>query len=138
MEKSLTIGRLARACKLPISTLRYYERVGLLPATLRSDGNYRLYGRDAVARVQFIRAAQSVGFTLDDVKQLLDYRDGRTAPCREVQRLIERRLSDLCDRLRQLKRLQKELEAALVRCRTQETTGRCAVMEKLSDNVASV
>jgi len=95
-----TIGRLARAAGVPTSTVRYYERSRLLHPEGRTDGNYRVYGTTALENLRFIRAAQAIGLTLENTATLLDFRDGRTAPFREVQTLIEERLSEMRKRLR--------------------------------------
>src|SRR5260370_6463702 len=92
MEPRYTIGQLANAAGVPSSTVRYYERVGLVKPSGRSDGNYRLYGEEALERLRLIRAAQATGFTLDDVTLMLSHRHASTSSCREVQGLIESRL----------------------------------------------
>lgn len=137
VSKTYTIGQLASACGVPVSTLRYYERAGLLAPPTRSVGHYRLYDQVSEERLHFIRAAQSVGFTLEDVKQLLDYRDRRTAPCREVQGIIEQRMTQLTERLKHLKSLQKELRRALTECQTDEASGRCVVIDSLTSKSKS-
>jgi DNA-binding transcriptional MerR regulator len=95
-----TIGQLAHAVGVPASTLRYYERAKLLRPDGRTGGNYRVYGASALERLRFIRAAQANGFTLDDILALLSFRDGATARCKEVQRLIKDRLRG-CEKNRQ-------------------------------------
>lgn len=131
MEPRYTIGRLAREAGVPASTVRYYERSRLLRPDGRTDGNYRIYGTAALARLRFIRAAQAIGLTLEDITTLLDFRDGRTAPCGEVQTLIEERLSELNERLRQLRHVQAILHSSLQMCRRTERRGRCEVIERL-------
>ena len=90
MRNKLTIGELANAAGVPSSTVRYYERAGLLRASARSASNYRLYSEQDLQRLRFIRAAQATGFTLLDVTQLL-----RPAACGKVQDLIEERLKEI-------------------------------------------
>lgn len=126
-----SIGQLARAAGVPTSTVRYYERAGLLQADGRTGGNYRVYGAAALERLRFIRAAQANGFTLGDVAALFDFRDGRVAPCEEVQELIKERLADLEMRLKDLHEVQGVLEASLSMCRRARRTGKCHVIEKL-------
>ena len=78
-KRPLTIGELARTMQIAASTIRYYERIGLLVPDERSGGNYRLYSEASLRRLRFIRSAQSIGFTLDDVQSLLGTRErGRT------------------------------------------------------------
>lgn len=132
MGTTLTIGQLARAAEVPVSTVRYYERRGLVRPSGRTAGNYRRYGEEVLDRLRFIRAAQDTGFTLADINSLLKFRDGDTAPCREVQTLIEGRLADVTKRLQEFRHLQAALESSLEKCRGEEPTGHCAVMEQLS------
>lgn len=135
MESTLTIGKLARAANVPVSTVRYYERSGLLRPESRSDGNYRLYGDEALERLRFIRAAQGAGFTLDDIMTLLRLRDGEVSPCDEVRGLIEDRLTDLEERLRDLQHVQGALKGFRDLCLN--SGDQCRVIEEL-DAVSSV
>lgn len=137
MKATLTIGELARQAGVPTSTLRYYERCRLLRPCQRSSGNYRLYDAQALDRLRFIRAAQSNGFTLDDITALLDFRDGRTSPCRQVQGLIEERLADLERRVEQMRQVQAVLKSALAVCREAERDNRCAVLEDLNRSTSA-
>lgn len=127
----LTIGRLARELGLPISTLRFYERRGLLRPETRSGSNYRLYGPASLETLRFIRSAQASGFTLDDIATLLKFEQGRLSPCREVQDLIGARMRDLDRRLQDLRRVQTALKRSLRKCKGGERTGRCVVLSEL-------
>ena len=131
MEGHYTIGELARAAEVPTSTVRYYERAGLLSPESRSGGNYRGYTDRSLERLRFIRAAQANGFTLDDIAGLLRFRDGKTTPCQEVQQLIEERLADLKRRAEELRQVRRVLESSLIVCREGESSGKCRVMEDL-------
>ncbi len=127
METRLTIGELAEAAQVPTSTIRYYERQGILRPSTRSASNYRLYSQEDLHRLRFIRAAQATGFTLGDITKLL-----RPAPCSKVQRLIEDRLGSVEARLKELRHVQKVLRASLRACQKHEQTGRCHVVDTLS------
>ncbi len=122
-----TIGELAKAARVPTSTVRYYEREGILHPAGRSSSNYRLYAQEDVERLRFIRGAQATGFTLRDVTELL-----RPAPCGKVQRLIERRLETVTDRMRELRHVQRVLRRSLEECHRHERRGRCRVIDDLS------
>lgn len=126
-EKPRTIGVVAQAAGVATTTLRYYEREGLLSPTDRSRAGYRLYDDGAVQRLAFIRAAQAVGFTLNDIRALLQL-DG-DSPCREVQSLIERRLAEVDEKLADLTRVRSTLADALQRCRKSKKG--CAVVADL-------
>ena len=130
-DHTYTIGELARALGVPTTTLRYYERVGILAPEDRSSGNYRLYTEATLRRLRFIRAAQAIGFTLDQIKTLLRGDDSRGPPCRVVQRLLEERLADVERRLKDLRHVQRVLKAALQKCRDSDADGCCHVVESL-------
>lgn len=131
MPTRYTISQLARAAGVATSTVRYYERVGLLEPEDRSEGNYRLYTVESLRRLRFIRAAQAIGFTLDDIKLLLGSRYGTAPSCHKVQHLIEERLGDIDKRLSDLRHVQKVLRASLHKCRKTQQDGCCHVLETL-------
>ncbi len=132
MGRLFTIGELAKAASVPASTVRYYERQGILKPSRRSPSNYRLYTEDDVYRLRFIRAAKSTGFTLKDVTELL-----RPAPCRTVQELIGERLERVELQMKELRHLQDVLQGSLKACREHEESGRCGVIDTLSASVRS-
>ncbi len=132
MSDRLTIGELAKTAGVPSSTVRYYERTGLLRRPPRSASNYRLYGEEDVYRVRFIKAAQATGFTLVDVAELL-----QPSPCRKVQGRIEERLEEVSDRMKELRHVQRVLRAALTTCQEHEPTGRCGVIDTISASARS-
>lgn len=133
MGARFTIGQLAKEADVPTSTVRYYERRGLIrPATRAGSGAYRRYGDDELEQLRFVRAAQASGFSLDDIATLLGLRDGQTAPCKEVQVLIESRLHDVAERVTDLRRVEHVLKRSLRMCRQKERTGRCEVIDTLS------
>ena len=89
MELELPVGSIAKKAGVGVQTLHYYERIGLLPKPTRSEANYRLYSPDALRRVRFIKKAQALGFTLAEIKQILDLKSHGRAPCRKVTELDE-------------------------------------------------
>lgn len=127
-----TIGQLAQAAGIATSTVRYYERRGLLHPKARSHGNYRVYGDAELQRLLFVRSAQAAGFTLTDIETLLRYRDGEDAPCHEVQEIITSRLEQVIDQTNSLQHMQSMLQKWLVICKEAEYSGRCGVLEGLS------
>ncbi|OJW28349.1 MAG: hypothetical protein BGO49_14465 [Planctomycetales bacterium 71-10] len=131
MSKSYTIGELARLAGVPTSTLRYYERAGLLKPSSRSEGNYRLYGERDLERLRFIRAAQATGFALDDVTALLDHRHATASSCHEVQELIRHRLEEVERRMADLRHVEEVLKGALATCQKTEKPGHCEVIDQL-------
>lgn len=133
MGSRFTISQVANAAGLPISTVRYYERVGLVEPEDRSAGNYRLYSEESLRRLKFIRAAQAIGFTLDDVKALLSTPGHTASSCREVQSLIEDRLAEVGSRLEDLRHVQRVLKSSLEKCRETERADCCHVIETLRE-----
>ena len=127
MGNELTIGELAKAAGVPTSTVRYYESAKLLRPSGRSASNYRIYSQEDLKRLRFIRAAQATGFTLHDVVTLL-----RPAPCEKVQGLIEERLVQVGQRMKELRHVQRVLRASLKTCQQHEASGRCRVVDELS------
>lgn len=126
-----TIGELARAAGVPTTTVRYYERIGLLEPEARSSGNYRLYSSGSLRRLRFVRAAHAVGFTLEDVRVLLGTGDEGPPSCPEVQTLIGDRLEEIERRLDDLRHVRKVLRESLARCTATERDGCCHVIETL-------
>jgi MerR family mercuric resistance operon transcriptional regulator len=117
MGRQYTITQLARAATVPTTTLRFYEREGLVVPESRSQGNYRLYSDESLRRLKFIRAAQSVGFTLADVRMLLGNQASNGPSCAEVQTLIQERLADIDKRLKALQDVERVLRSSLQKCR---------------------
>ena len=132
MSQTYTIGTLARRAGVPISTVRYYERTDLLRPDGRSDGNYRLYGPNALARLQFIRAAKATGLTLEDITVLLNVQDGVRAPCREVEDLIGHRLEELDRHLVDLEKVRDTLNSLVDLCRDSSDKDHCEVLDRLA------
>jgi len=130
MSRQFTISQLANAAEIPTTTVRYYERIGLVEPEDRSAGNYRLYSDESLQRLRFIRAAQAIGFTLDDVRALLG-EGGERPCCGDVQALIEARLADIQQRLKDLRHVQQVLKDALKTCQQSNTRARCHVVDGL-------
>lgn len=130
MNEQYTISQLAKAAEIPTTTVRYYERIGLVEPEDRSAGNYRLYSKESLQRLRFIRAAQAIGFTLDDVRALLG--EGGDVPCcGDVQQLIEDRLAEIDQRLKDLRQVQRVLKGSLAMCQGSNPRRECHVLESL-------
>ena len=131
MPDHLTIGELADAAGVPTTTVRFYERRGLVSPEGRSESNYRLYGETSLERLRFIVAAKDAGFALGDVRALLDFADGATPPYREVQELIEQRLARTRVQMERLGEIDRRLSSWLRACKRAEKCGRCEVVDRL-------
>ena len=114
----MRIGELARRADLPAKTIRYYEDIGLMPEPPRTPGGYRDYGEGAAARLGFIRAAQSVGLSLGEIREVLAFRDRGEIPCTHVASLIERRVADLSERIGALEQMRRDLQRLFEKART--------------------
>jgi len=129
----MRIGELARLSGVRASALRYYEQLGLLSEPGRTESGYRMYDEDAVDRLAFIRAAQAVGLTLAEVRQVLGVRDAGEAPCRVATDLIENRHAAVGAKIAELRRLERELgvlraRAAKLHPRDCDASGICHVI----------
>lgn len=111
----LTVSKLATAAEVPPDTIRYYERMGLLPPMGRSASGYRLYGEQAVERLRFIRGAQRVGLRLREIRELLEIRDRGLCPCGHTEELVRLRLAELNVEIDRLGAMKTELLALLER-----------------------
>ena len=117
-SRTYRIGEIAQQTGVSVETLRFYEKRRLLNAPPRSEGGFRLYSDDAVQQVKFIKQAQSLGLTLDDVQQLLIGRQRRpaVASCRRVRDLLTRRIEDIDARIKELREFRRTLNEHLVAC----------------------
>ncbi len=103
------IGELADAVAVPAKTIRYYEAIGLLPAPERHSNGYRNYDGSAADRLRFVKAAQAVGFSLGEIKEILAFRDRGEEPCTHVLDLVDRRAQDIAERIAVLERMRSDL-----------------------------
>ena len=126
---TLTIGRLARGAGVHVETIRYYQRRGLLAEPKRPAGGVRRYGDKAIARLGFVRRAQEVGFTLDEVKALLVL--GETPNCRGARSLAAKKLELVESRIRDLERMRRALAGLVDQCDARSER-RCPIIESLA------
>ena len=126
----VAIGGLSRHTGTNIETIRYYERVGLLPTPARSLGGYRLYSTDHLKRLNFIRRARVLGFSIAEVRTLLRLADKRKRPCAEVRAVAEAHLRDVRAKIADLRRMERVLRATVAKCEVGERAD-CPVIEAL-------
>lgn len=112
----MRIGRLARECGVSVETVRYYERVGVLPPPSRGANNYRHYTEAHRARLGFVRRARELGFSLEEVRDLLALVDGGRYTCAQVRELAQAHLDAVRDRLRDLQRMEASLADLVAGC----------------------
>jgi DNA-binding transcriptional MerR regulator len=115
MAEAVHIGRAAKLAGVSVDTIRFYQKLGLTKSASRSAGGYRLFDRDQICDLKFVRHAQELGFSLAEVKELLALRQKHHA-CSEVQSMLKRKLADVREKIKSLARLEAELGGALRNC----------------------
>ncbi|MEO6031384.1 MAG: Hg(II)-responsive transcriptional regulator [Burkholderiaceae bacterium] len=125
----LTIGTFAKEAGVSVETLRFYQRKGLLSEPDKPYGSIRRYGHADIARVRFVKAAQRLGFSLDEVAGLLTLDDG--THCDDARHLAELKLTDVRGKLADLRRIEKVLAALVRECRTSRGTVSCPLISTL-------
>lgn len=127
--QNLAIGAFAKAAGVTVETLRFYQRKGLLIEPEKPPGGIRRYGAADVARVRFVKSAQRLGFTLDEVAQLLKLADG--THCSEASELAELRLTDVRARLKDLRRMESALSRLVKECHVHQGDASCPLIAAL-------
>lgn len=134
-DATFTIGELAARTGMTPDALRYYERLGVMAPVRRTTGGYRVYTGETIERVRFIKQAQLHGLTLAEIRELLQVeKRGGVGRCRRVQRLLQRKLTELDTRLMQLQEFRRSLQGYLAQCdRTlaESPEAECPVVEDL-------
>jgi len=128
----LTIGRLARRAGLGTETLRHYERLGLIRPARRSAANYRLYDLVTEQRLSFIRRAQALGFSLAEIRELLDLHHRNDASAAEVKALTEQRIALVESKIVDLERMRDGLATLAKQCSGAGTTEECPILTALA------
>ena len=128
-----TIGQVANAAKVNVQTIRYYERRGLFPTPRRTLAGYRQYADDAVARLRFIKHAQDLGFSLQEIQELLRLRVRHSGACDTVERKTRQKVEVVQQRIRDLQRMKRTLERLAAACAARRPTDDCPILEVLED-----
>ncbi|MEM1088044.1 MAG: helix-turn-helix domain-containing protein [Pseudomonadota bacterium] len=131
--KPMTIGRLSKAGGVKVTTIRYYESIGLMGVPDRSESGQRLYGEDSVQRLSFIRHARDLGFPMDAIRELIQLQSEPGEDCSAVDAIAKRQLADVRKRIGQLKSLEGELKHMISSC-AGGIIGTCQVMVALGDH----
>ena len=129
MPHGMTIGRLAKAAGVNVETIRYYQRRGLITEPHKPQGGHRRYPQGAIERIAFIRRAQQLGFSLAEVKELLQHSEGTNH--RETRRIAERKQASLELHIGQLTRMRKRLKSLIDRSVKAAGKGKCPIIEAL-------
>lgn len=128
-KNSHTIGSLAKETNVHVETIRYYQRRGLIPEPERPPGGIRRYGSADVARLAFVKTAQQLGFSLDEVSDLLRLDDG--THCQEASVLAERKLLDVREKIARLENIEQALDDMVDRCQRQQGSINCPLIAQL-------
>jgi MerR family mercuric resistance operon transcriptional regulator len=127
----LTTGQLAKKAQVNVETIRYYERRGLIPEPLRSESGYRHYSQDSIARIQFIKRAKELGFSLKEVSELLSLRVDPNTNCADVKRMAEVKITDIKEKILALQRIKEALTKLRASCTGRGPAGKCPILEAL-------
>lgn len=133
---SMKIGEAASESGCHLETIRYYERVGLLPRPKRLANGYRQYTRAEVDRLRFIARARELGFSLDEVRNLIRLGERADLSCAEVDRVAREQLAKVEMRIREMKRIARELKKTIDSCK-QQSCGDCAILGALQGEESS-
>jgi Cu(I)-responsive transcriptional regulator len=136
-KERISIGALAKGTGTKVVTVRYYEQIGLLPVPSRTAGNYRTYSNDHLRCLRFIRRCRDLGFTLDQIRDLLRLSSQKNEECAEVDRITAQHQIEIEQKISDLKRLAKELRRLNNCCQGNGTIADCRIIEALSPNPTS-
>ena len=131
MKTSTTIGNLSRETGCKIETIRYYEKIGMLPKPRRTEGGYRIYTQDHFRRLGFIRRARALGFTLDDIRNLLTLSEGKALSCNKVRVVALAHLEEIRSRIADLQAMEIVLDDLVDKCKGRVIPD-CPIIESLS------
>jgi MerR family mercuric resistance operon transcriptional regulator len=131
VSHGLSIGRVARASGVHLETIRYYERIGLIPAPGRTEGGHRAYETPALRRLAFVRRARELGFSIEEIRALLGLAEPGQRACEEVRIVAEAHLKDVRAKIADLSRLQTILAETVGRCGKEGPAPSCPVLELL-------
>jgi MerR family copper efflux transcriptional regulator len=131
---SMQIGRVAQSTGLSVDTIRFYEKQSLIPPARRTDAGYREYDENTVDRLQVIGRAQSLGFSLQEIRELLLIEDGEPGGCSHVRDLIADKVRQVKEKIAELRRIEKRLAKAQAQCSTalkRTCSARCPILQEL-------
>jgi len=127
--KPLTIGHLAKAAEVNVETIRYYQRINLITEPVKPSQGYRVYPEETLKRIQFIKRAQQLGFSLKEVEELLQLGEGH---CEDVRQLAELKRDKIEQQINDLKNLKRTLNELILCCKSNSASSSCAIVEVLS------
>ncbi|MBL1433264.1 MAG: transcriptional regulator [Gammaproteobacteria bacterium] len=126
----MKIGELSKHANCKIETIRYYEKIELLPKPLRTDGGYRIYNESHLKRLVFIRRSRELGFTIEDIRVLLQLVDGGSYSCNDIKLIAIKHINDIRQKISDLKKLEKTLSRISSKC-SGNSTPECPIIDAL-------
>ena len=129
----MTIGRLAREAGVHVETVRYYERRRLLERPPEPSSGYRIYSRKVIRRIRFIKRAQELGFTLNEIRDLMDLRLAPEASCRDVRDKAAAKIESIDAKIQQLRSMRAALEGLTAACSGRGSVEECPILASLAD-----
>lgn len=130
---AMKIGEIANLTGCSVQTIRFYEKEGLVKSQRRSEGNFRLYDEAAVEQLNFIRHCRSLDLSLLEIRQLIDLRSSPESRCDEVNRMIDRHIDQVEERIQELEVLMRQLVELRSHCASDRTIEQCGILNDLSD-----
>ena len=127
----LRVGNVAKQAGVNLQTIHYYERCGLLPKPPRTSSNYRVFPKDAVQRVRFIKRAQELGFTLVEISELLSLRAAPRTRCADVRKRAEAKVRHIDEKVETLRAMRKALSRLIRQCSGEGAATDCPILEAL-------
>jgi len=133
-RSTFQLGEVSHRLGLNPQTLYFYERIGLIPPPQRSEAGYRLFNQSDIERLTFITRAKSLGLSLDEIKDILSLKSGRSLTCQALHERLSKKVQDIEEKIRQLQSLQNELVPLLEQCQTNfnhpDPTHQCVALEQ--------
>ena len=139
LKDLLKIGEISKITGTPVSTLRYYEEIGLVKPACKSGAKYRYYRKGDIQLIIFIKKAQNIGFTLDEIKLILSERGSGKSPCPKVRDLAQRKIIELREKIKDLKLIERDLKRYILNCCYEEDSNPhesnvCKMIDKVKIN----
>jgi DNA-binding transcriptional MerR regulator len=139
MAHNLQIGHVAQQTGLTVDAIRFYEKERLLPKALRSAGGFRLYGSDHIEQLRFIQKAQTIGFSLGEIRELILIQDDQVETCSHVRDVIRQKLATVQQKMNELAQIEGQLKEALQKCnrqlrKTSARHDRCPVLDLIASS----
>ena len=138
MNQAAKIGQVAQETGLSIDTIRFYEKQGLLKRSPRTEGGFRLFGASDIETLKFVRKAQELGFSLNEIRELLILRADHLPACSHIKELLAQKLTAVKEKIAELQNMERSLQHALQKCKRELKTAapgheeRCPVLEEIN------